>query len=256
MHKSLLFGGFFAFSLLLTSCHAVATDNNAETNLYQLPTNYSSITSEAADAVFEISCDGDWRGSGWAIGGVQAGVSYIVTAYHVIDDCLKGQPIRARNQIHSEFVLDLINFDGRYWDEVTEDETQLRDIALLRADRHLNGLAISDSQSEVGHWALAVGFPGDHDGTSPLFTAGQVSGFDLYGMPTIDALISPGSSGGPLLNSEGKVTGTVFAGPSRGDGLSWGLVQPIKLHCEVVIECLGDAPRTPTRISKNQIRER
>jgi S1-C subfamily serine protease len=256
MSKSLLCGLFLASSLILSGCQSVAPDTKSAPNLYQLPIDYSGITSETAKAVFEISCDGEWRGSGWVIEAPQAKASFIVTAYHVIDECLKGQPIHARNESNSEFVLDLVNFDGRYWDEVTEDETQLRDIALLRTDRNLKGLAISDIQSEVGHWALAVGFPGDHDGASPLFTAGQVSGFDLYGMPTIDALISPGSSGGPLLNSEGKVTGTVFAGPTRGEGLSWGLVQPIKLHCEVVIECLGDAPRVPTQISKNQISER
>jgi hypothetical protein len=148
----------------------------------------------------------------------------------VIEDCPSGASVRTRNQNHPEIELKLINFDGRYWDEVVVYKNQLRYVAFLTSTQYLPSLGSAHSKIELRHWALAVGNPCEHDGNSPLLTFGRVAGFDLHGMPTFDSLISLGSSGGPVLNSRGEAGGTVFAGPSRVEGLSLGLVQPISLH--------------------------
>ncbi len=256
MVTKLALAQLLAVSLLLAGCHPSGPDFPVPTNLFQEPADYADIISKSGDSVYEISCEGDWIGSGWALNDGTTSTSYIVTASHVTEACIGGGLIEARNHNHSEIKLELINFDGRYWDEVTPDESQLRDVALLSSSQYLTGLAIAHQKVEVGHWVLAVGYPGDHDGKSPLLTFGQVAGFDMYGMPTVDSLISPGSSGGPVLNSRGEVVGTIFAGPTRGEGLSLGLVQPIKLHCQVVLKCLGDSPLSPTEITEKSIRKR
>lgn len=126
-------------------------------------------------------------------------------------------------------------------DNFLEDE---RDIALLRIEAdHLPALALGTSESlVVGKKAFIFGFPATAELTrnssvEATFTQGVVSAikqssernFKLF---QTDAKVSEGSSGGPLFDEEGSVTGMVTFQTdelSRGQGDTFAFALPVEL---------------------------
>jgi S1-C subfamily serine protease len=237
---------------VLTGC-ATSPVEPIEQNLYDIPMEFDQMVSNASRATFEISCDGIWVGSGWAINFPDEVEGYIITAYHVVEDCLDSRELLVRNQTHSKFQVELVSFDGRYWDDLTVENDEIRDLALLKSKRPLVGLDVFTGEPKVGHWVTAAGFPALHDGTEPLFTSGQVSGFDSYRMLSIDAVVNSGASGGPVLNSEGLVVGTAFANSRQQSSGSIGFIQPIRMHCELAFECKGAKPLQPLVLTRSPL---
>jgi serine protease Do len=110
-----------------------------------------------------------------------------------------------------------------------------RDIAALRVDAdHLPAAAIGDSrQLRPGQWVFAVGHPW---GVAGAATAGVVigQGHDLPEMHDrrrewlmVSLRLRPGNSGGPLVDSAGRVVGinTIMTGPEVGGAVP---VQAVK----------------------------
>lgn len=79
---------------------------------------------------------------------------------------------------------------------------------------------------EIGEKIYAIGNPKGFNGT---FSEGIISGirsFDKNQVLQITAPISPGSSGGPVLNLNGEVVGVAFATYSEGQNLNFAI--PVK----------------------------
>jgi putative serine protease PepD len=103
-----------------------------------------------------------------------------------------------------------------------------RDLALLKVDGHdLPTLSLADSSSvSVGDPTYAIGNPFglDHTLTTGIVSALQRSlqapdGATISGAIQTDAALNPGNSGGPLLDSSGKVIGVnsqIQTGSSSG----------------------------------------
>ncbi len=76
---------------------------------------------------------------------------------------------------------------------------------------------------EIGEKIYAIGNPKGFNGT---FSEGIISGirnFDKNKVLQITAPISPGSSGGPVLNFKGEVVGVAFATYSEGQNLNFAI---------------------------------
>jgi serine protease Do len=113
--------------------------------------------------------------------------------------------------------------DGQIYDVTLIGSDELTDLALLKinTDEPLPFVEFSDSDEViVGEWALALGNPfGLFEDGQPAVTVGVVSAKNrdfrpdpnnprvYMDMIQTDAAINRGNSGGPLLNSEGKVIG-------------------------------------------------
>ena len=114
------------------------------------------------------------------------------------------------------------------------------DIALLRVDppQPLSAAVFGGADAvRVGQWVLAVGNPYGLDGTVSLGIV-SAKGRNL-GIPDLlnefiqtDAMIDRGSSGGPLVDLEGRVIGI----NSRGQGRGIGFTIPIDTALEVMRE--------------------
>ena len=118
------------------------------------------------------------------------------------------------------------------------------DVAVVRVPaQSLPTAPIGDSDRlEVGQSAIAIGNP---LGLERTVTAGVVSavnrnprGISLDGLIQTDAAISPGNSGGPLVDSHGRVIGINTAVLSGAGASGLGFAVPINLANDVVRQVL------------------
>jgi hypothetical protein len=136
----------------------------------------------------------------------------VATNLHVIEGAARGY-IKIVGQKPKYEIAGVVGIDAQ------------RDLALLK----ITGvkapcLTFGDvNQVAVGDEVYAVGNPQGLEGT---FSQGIVSGIRQIGSDTIfqiTAPISPGSSGGPVLNSQGKVIGIAVATFSGGQNLNFAI---------------------------------
>jgi hypothetical protein len=101
---------------------------------------------------------------------------------------------------------------------------KVRDLALLNVEATAPTLRLADSgPAEVGDNVYAVGNPEGLEGT---FSQGLISGIRHLGSDSIlqiTAPISPGSSGGPVLNSNGQVVGIAVSTWTEGQNLNFAV---------------------------------
>jgi len=139
----------------------------------------------------------------------------IVTNVHVIEGC------------SSVYVL-LNKQEKKYSVSGYVAIDRTNDLVILKASG-LYGVKLtlgSETFPEIGEKIYAVGNPKGLNGT---FSEGIISGirsFTANQVLQITAPISPGSSGGPILNSAGQVVGIAFASFSAGQNLN--LAIPVK----------------------------
>ena len=206
-------------------------------DLFSPPDDVSPLVLKSISGTYQINCFGNWSGSGW---GVKIEDDYyVVTAFHVVEDCLDNRKIHARNDSIQMFELELLAYDGRFW----SSDFDLRDLALLKADNPINVLTTAKNVPSLGHWVAAIGYPFDSDEKASLsYTQGSISSYDTSGLIVTDAAINVGNSGGPLINSRGEVVGTVFAADPTEDFENMGFAQGLILHCGLAFQCSGGIP--------------
>lgn len=164
-------------------------------------------------------------GSGFAIGIQGEPVEYIITNYHVIRDM-------------TEIYL-YLDEDNVYPMDVTDIVFEENDMALLKLRKPVDFLQplIIETQrrGEAGEDVYALGFPGLSDALSKNFTGypeditvtkGVISRITIDTHDNefyqIDAVISGGNSGGPLISTQGYVLGINSFGMTNDDGSPMG----------------------------------
>jgi S1-C subfamily serine protease len=126
------------------------------------------------------------------------------------------------------------------------------DLAVLAADIDSKPLAMLKS-TEADSPAAVIGYPNDGPLTlSPARagTTGKIFGEDAYGsgpvarlMLTLRGRVRRGNSGGPLVDTQGRVLGTVFAATTEGP--SGGLAIPNRVVRRVVRGASGEVDTGP-----------
>ena len=159
----------------------------------------------------------------------------IATNYHVIEDQSKGSARLVGKSISYQ-IKGVIGINKRH------------DLAILKVDvEGIKPLSLGDSSVvKIGQKIYVTGNPRGYEGT---FSDGIISGFDWEGSIKriqITAPISRGSSGGPLLNGEGKVVGIVTSSVDAGQNLNFAIPsKQLKILLERSknhkVQSLGDA---------------
>jgi len=135
--------------------------------------------------------------------------------------------------------------DGSQYEAEVIGADELADLALLKikADREFPAVEFGNSDSVlVGEWSLAVGNPfGLFETAKPSVTVGVVSAINRDFRPNpneprvymdmiqTDAAINRGNSGGPLVDSEGKVIGVntfIYTGGTSSGFVGLGFAIP------------------------------
>lgn len=154
--------------------------------------NAKEIYAKCAPATAELqvtAADGDYIGSGFFILS-----GYLVTNYHVIEGATKIQVTLHNKKTYD--ATDIVAYDKDY------------DIAIIRIDAVTPHLTLNKGDVTVGETVYALGSP---RGLTGSLSDGIVSSASrvMDGMEYIQitAPISPGNSGGPLINAYGEVIG-------------------------------------------------
>ncbi len=192
-------------------------------------TGSASAVRTAADSVVKVSgtCNGfGIMGSGWAVG-----PDTFVTNAHVV----AGQD---DTRVEAN--------DGQKADATVIAYNPRNDIAILRADVDLPALPAL-ARARRGTDAAVIGYPNDGPLTITPARAGETRmllGDDAYGsgpfersMLTLRGLVRHGNSGGPLVDSQGRVLGTVFAATTEGP--AGGLAIPNRVLARISARANG-----------------
>jgi putative serine protease PepD len=188
------------------------------------PPDWPAIASRTEMSVVTIEA-GDFLGSGWVAHSGPAG-SDIVTNFHVVAEAWRSgdAQVHVRRQ------------------DSTTDGTVVRvdvndDLAVVHVTQHLPALMSVRARPKLGTAVMAVGSPLGLDGT---VTLGVVSGFrSLEGSDYIQfsAPISPGNSGGPVIDSQGRVV-AVASAKLLGTGVeALSLAIPVQVVCLTLVSC-------------------
>jgi putative serine protease PepD len=183
-------------------------------------TDVAETVSTATPSVFRVSTPfGD--GSAW-VARSEGGRSQLVTNYHVLHRTYEtgGRDVAVVQEGRA--------FEGRVV-AVAEAE----DLALVEVEAVLPVLPLAATGARVGDAVLVLGSPLGFDQT---VTAGVISAFrnDLI---QFDANISPGSSGGPVLDRWGDVIGVTVQKIVEEGAEGIGFAIPVSTLCVAILDC-------------------
>ena len=181
----------------------------------------TQLAATTAPSVFTVTA-GDASGSAWVVSSSES-VSRLITNYHVVSSAWKDGDRAV--QLHE---------GEKVWDAKVVDVSEGADLAVIEVNAPFHALARADETPAVGDPVLAIGAPlGLDDSVSTgIVSAIRTEGVDDY--IQFSAPVSPGSSGGPLVNDSGEVVGvTVMKAVTEGaEGLGFAI--PVSLVCDVV----------------------
>lgn len=144
--------------------------------------------------------------------------TFLITNAHVIESCVGFDP--------------KISFDGELSGTAKIVEVDVEnDLALMETSKSIPTLFGSYSFPTTGFWAMALGSPHSFAGS---VTFGNIINRDGSLIFTT-ASLSPGNSGGPLIDNEGYVFG-VNTG-SKPVGQNFNISVGINVFCEKLISC-------------------
>ena len=207
-----------------------ATAGRAATRLAELEAELhnqpkpAEVARRVQASVFLVEA-GEATGSAWVVSAA-AGTSKLVTNYHVISEVWLDDDRSVE-----------IKKDDRTWPATIEKVSEGSDLALLSVTEPFVPLTRSSAEPSVGDSVLSVGSPLGLEGTvsTGVVSALRVEDGDRF--IQFSAPVSPGSSGGPLVDQKGDVIGvTVFKAVVAGaEGL--GFAVPVARVCERLIDC-------------------
>lgn len=156
-----------------------------------------------------------------------------------------GHILTNHHVVHGATKIDVITSEGRTWTARLVGGDAETDLAVLKVDQPMPVATLGSVQGlQVGQQAIAIGSPLGLSG-GPSVSVGVVSalgrrfdstdGTTLLDMIQTDAPISPGSSGGALVDTNGNVIGiTTAIAVTEGIGASGlGFATPIDIARDV-----------------------
>ena len=229
--------------LLLTGCttviesEPVVVERMPIPSLYSAPADMVDHVYRAEDVIYQVLCDDTW-GSGFGMTSKRDGVerSFIVTNYHLVEQCLDGEEITIVDNYYDSFTAEVMI--AKYVEGGYSPKQRATDLALLQPNVE-SFQTISDYSYayQLGSWVMVAGFPEISSAVkSMVITTGVISSkAEPFGFTTT-ADISPGSSGSMVMNSRGEVIGVVYASYEIDQVSSNGMFLPLTRVAELLNE--------------------
>jgi serine protease DegQ len=191
------------------------------------------VVTEVEPSVVAVAVEGP-RGRGEGSGVVWDAEGRIVTNNHVVEDAAE---------------IEVVLASGDRLEAEIRETDPLSDLAVLEVERDgLPPADFADQLPQVGELAVAIGNP---SGFEQSVTAGIISGLHrsipsggetpaLVDLIQTDAPISPGNSGGALVDADGEVIGVnvAYLPPQTSGAVSIGFAIPAPTAVSVVTQLL------------------
>jgi putative serine protease PepD len=187
--------------------------------------DWAAVAARTEPSVVTILTDED-LGSGWVVSSDRAG-SDVVTNYHVVADAVA----------RGEFDLKVARLDQTMSAEL-EKVDRLDDLAVLHVAERLPALTVAAVRPKAGSAVMDLGSPLGLRGT---VSVGVVAAYrSLFGSDYLQftAAISPGNSGGPVVDASGRVVGIATAKVIADGADSLGFAIPVQVACAALVECM------------------
>jgi len=184
----------------------------------------AEVAKDSLDSVFTIEVTGPLGGglgSGFVVESGE-GSSTLLTNFHVVETVW----LDGRRDVE-------VRQGDRTYEGTVVRVSQAEDLAAIRIPVEITPLELRRRLPAVGEPVVVIGSPYGLEGT---LGAGIVSAH-RDGWIQFSAPVSPGDSGGPLLDSEGRVVGVTVSkvvSPSA-EGLSFAI--PTRTACQTVLSC-------------------
>jgi S1-C subfamily serine protease len=180
----------------------------------------TEVVGEALPAVFMLTA-GPYQGSAFVLASDAAG-STLVTNFHVV------RSLWTAGARHVS-----VRAEGRSFNGTVVQVRPDADIAVVEVDATLPTLGTDTSTLDVGEPIVVIGSPYGFGGSASTGIVSAVRGRYVQ----FSAPVSPGSSGGPVLDGDGQVVAVTTAKVvGHGvEGLSFGI--PIETVCRQTAAC-------------------
>lgn len=233
-----LVGGLFLTSLIVALLVRHDANTLAETfsedsslsyapeggSIYDRPLDVPGLLDATLRSTVTIWCDvDDAFGSGFVFDLASlTGTSnrVVVTNHHLIEACIPDA--RVEVSVGRRTLIGELNG----WDADA-------DIALISVQGLVAPPLEPNFEPQIGQWVMAAGAPAGIEGSASF---GYITNIvpERY-MLTSDAVIAAGSSGGPLVDNQGRVVGVNFAVWEDATGIS--LSSSIDAMCRFILDC-------------------
>ena len=195
---------------------------------YVQPRNLAGLVEQTQRSTVTVYCDsknGTSQGTAWAIdlenGQDKRFPASLITNHHVIEDCIGGGTVTVAELYDKEVGATIIKWDKK------------NDLAVLATDLNLKPLELSDATPWPGYWVMAYGSASGLEGSVAFGSVLNLTVDEVL----ITANVSGGNSGGPLVDNEGRVVGTVSWNSKRDQ---FNGAKSLDAMCSKIIECDGE----------------
>lgn len=201
---------------------------NPEKDGFVPPRNLDGVVTNTSRSTVSVFCDAPGKsgiGSAWAVtlkeDAYKDYKQVYITNHHVIDDCIGNEKDLTIARAYKKPVAARI---------ITLDEEN--DLAVLVSDLHVPSLKISENPPYPGYWVMTSGSADGYEGSVSFGAVLNNNKSEIL----ITANVSQGNSGGPLVDNEGFVIGTV-SWISKVD--QYNGAKAIDAMCAKILKCKG-----------------
>jgi S1-C subfamily serine protease len=191
----------------------------------EIQPDWTAVATAVEPSVFTIVTS-NGLGSGWVVRS-DGGGSELLTNFHVVEDAWNSGIV----------TVDVRRADRTVQGIVVRIDRD-NDLAVVHVAPRLTVLKTLSKRPPLGATVMAVGSPLGFGGS---VSVGVISGFRSLGGSSyvqFSAPISPGNSGGPVVDREGRVLAVATA-KLVGDGIeALGLGIPVQTPCAVLVVCV------------------
>lgn len=195
---------------------------------YVPPREIGAMVENTQRSTVSVFCDipnSPVMGSAWAVKlDERAYAKYdnvFITNHHVVKDCIgKENYLTVARLYAKEIKARIITLDKK------------NDLAVIVADVKIPSLQLALSPPYPGYWSMLVGSADSYEGSVAFGSVLNSTETEVL----VTTTASRGNSGGPVVDNEGRVIGTLTSG---ADGEQYNVAMSLDAMCSKILKCEG-----------------